>query len=508
LYALLPGRCFVLSKNDKFMRTPKLILVTTLTIASVFSFTIGCKKDKNNSTPESTGTGSGKATITVVNEQNQPVAGARVSANGASGTTGSDGIVELTGLSANNSKYNIVVEQQGYFPGFKNINSISSEMAHTTVKLLAQQSLGTITAGTAGTLTGSGFSLIVNSGGFKKENGEAASGAISVYGRYIKADASEMRLLSETMPGGDFAAGDGTLESYGFTAFEFRDQSGNKVVPDQNTAQVAITVSTEALNQINQGGARFWTYDPQTNQWSDESPVSVSGNQVYMPVSSRTFGNCDKMNARAKIKGRLVCSDPNQTASTAGVRVELKGAYGYAMIYTTHSNANGEFLVEVGIPSSGGPYTISAGGFTGTVQVTPNQTNDVGDIDICAGLSGHSGNPRFNLQFTNHENVDLDLHVMTPNGVEIYYGNPSADGGELDVDCLCSGCPNGPSENIYWITGIPGEYKVWVEYYSDCNSSSAPSTYTLRIMRNENVEAVYTGTLSTEGSSPQYSFNY
>ena len=64
-------------------------------------------------------------------------------------------------------------------------------------------------------------------------------------------------------------------------------------------------------------------------------------------------------------------------------------------------------------------------------------------------LVGQDGNPRFNLVFTNPENVDLDLYVKAPNGTIVYYGNPSGAGGTLDVDCLCGDCPQGPNENIF-----------------------------------------------------------
>src|SRR4051812_19419653 len=57
-------------------------------------------------------------------------------------------------------------------------------------------------------------------------------------------------------------------------------------------------------------------------------------------------------------------------------------------------------------------------------------------------IQGAPGNPRFNLQFTNGNKVDLDLYVQTPNGTVISYSNPAAQNGKLDVDCLCGDCPN------------------------------------------------------------------
>jgi len=124
-------------------------------------------------------------------------------------------------------------------------------------------------------------------------------------------------------------------------------------------------------------------------------------------------------------------------------------------------------------------------------------------------LAGNPGNPRFNLQFTNGNNVDLDLHVRTPNNSEIYYANTSAQSGSLDVDCICGSCGATGNENIFWTNGTApsGTYKVWVYYYGDCGNSSATSTYTLRVMQNSTVVATYTGTLSASNrTSAVYTF--
>lgn len=125
-------------------------------------------------------------------------------------------------------------------------------------------------------------------------------------------------------------------------------------------------------------------------------------------------------------------------------------------------------------------------------------------------LVGQDGNPRFNLQFTNPDNVDLDLYVQTPSGNIIYYGNPTADQGTLDVDCLCGLCSQGPNENIFWENGTApeGTYKYWVEYYGDCGDTGASSSFTLRVIRNGSVLATKTGTLNEEGTSAEWTFNH
>ncbi len=122
------------------------------------------------------------------------------------------------------------------------------------------------------------------------------------------------------------------------------------------------------------------------------------------------------------------------------------------------------------------------------------------DDDNGPRLVGQPGNPRFNLQFTNEANVDLDLHVADPSGEEIYYANPYSNSeGELDVDCLCDDCPQGANENIFWEVGKApkGAYRVWVQYFDECgNNANVASDFTLRVVQNEKIIATYTGTLS------------
>ena len=70
--------------------------------------------------------------------------------------------------------------------------------------------------------------------------------------------------------------------------------------------------------------------------------------------------------------------------------------------------------------------------------------------------------------------VDLDLHVTTPSGTEIFYGRRTADLGQLDVDCLNSPCSRTggalPVENVAFSPTasdrvLRGTYTIQVKLY-------------------------------------------
>lgn len=126
-------------------------------------------------------------------------------------------------------------------------------------------------------------------------------------------------------------------------------------------------------------------------------------------------------------------------------------------------------------------------------------------------LIGQSGTPRFNLNFSNEHSVDLDLYVQDPTNEIISFKNPKArSGGQLDVECICGGCPQGGNENIFWPkekVAPKGLYKFWVEYYDRCGTSDFSGTqYTIRVTDSQGIVSTQTGLLSS-GRSPVWTYS-
>ena len=116
-----------------------------------------------------------------------------------------------------------------------------------------------------------------------------------------------------------------------------------------------------------------------------------------------------------------------------------------------------------------------------TVQVTTVGTGDV------------------QISVTWNSAADVDLHLVEPNGNEIYYGNPRSSTGEnwILLERRCGS--DGPrAENIRFLSGRAptGSYTVRVDHWSNCDASS--TNYVVRVI-NGTSSQTFTGTFTGGG---------
>lgn len=208
------------------------------------------------------------------------------------------------------------------------------------------------------------------------------------------------------------------------------------------------------------------------------------------------------------------------------------GAGGDAFCCSGYADSTG-YCADPNATTTGG--TTTSGGTTTTTTTTGGSSGSTGatcsaacysargyhcDNGQCV-LNGGSGQLQVTLQWdstlqTNglRAREDLDLHVVEPNGCEIYYGNTNRSGttssctavGSLDLDqnAACSqtdnqgGYGNDTENVIYPSTGAPsGTYTVIVDDWTDGCDGNTPSPFNWQLLIRKGSQTIpYTGSFS------------
>lgn len=113
-----------------------------------------------------------------------------------------------------------------------------------------------------------------------------------------------------------------------------------------------------------------------------------------------------------------------------------------------------------------GDDTLPAGSTTVTEPPADSHNSEEPaeeELVEAARHTGRSGNLKVTLLWDFQG--DIDLHMMQPNGNELFFRNKKdrSTGGFLDVDNQAGG--PGSAENMFWETPPPGEYTIALHYY-------------------------------------------
>lgn len=243
--------------------------------------------------------------------------------------------------------------------------------------------------------------------------------------------------------------------------------------------------------------------------------VSVAG-CTKEPVTNNNSNKTDTTatgNGKAIIFLKQDCNVGNVTVTINNVTRLIKN---YATEFPD-CGADSDYAV-FSLPP--GTYKVNGAGgnqqWNGSVTVTSGQCT--GLQFTCDGvtpvLKGAAGYPRFNLQQS--PGVDLDLHVVTPDGTEISSYNLSGQGGTLDVESSCLGSDtnilyglSATNENVWFPAGYAphGTYKFWVQFSGTCTNLLSGS-YTLRVVNGLSTVKTYSGTITiTDVNKPLNTYN-
>jgi uncharacterized protein YfaP (DUF2135 family) len=224
----------------------------------------------------------------------------------------------------------------------------------------------------------------------------------------------------------------------------------------------------------------------------DDGGVEVSG--FISEVQSEGGGTVETLTGEIPAEG----DGPLATVTTSGmvinggtvqvqiegdgdfdrVVVAIGGAEGYFEISLPEAVAAIELLVtlsqSIGADDFDFLYAIGNGDEIGTYEEVTATVVSVGTGELQVSVSWDAPS-------------DVDLHVIDPDGDEIYFGVPfSESGGELDLDsnpgCFIDGVNN---ENITWASAPAGEYQVRVDYYLSCEVEETNYVVTVQIMGEE-----------------------
>lgn len=196
--------------------------------------------------------------------------------------------------------------------------------------------------------------------------------------------------------------------------------------------------------------------------------VSVDGVQAdYMDGSAPAPGSGPSATTPAStevITGGSAQVDLSGSSAYQTAAIRVDGVEGYYLVTIPAAKTLSTMVITLAgiVPVLDFDYLVAVAGPDG--EFGPYSRTSIDAIRVAGG--------DIQVSVTWDTEADVDLHVIDPDGEEVYFGNRnSASGGELDLDANAA-CSTSQifQENIGWSSGEApsGGYTVRVEYWDGC----------------------------------------
>lgn len=169
-----------------------------------------------------------------------------------------------------------------------------------------------------------------------------------------------------------------------------------------------------------------------------------------------------------------------------GGLVEVSANTAFSTVVLALEGASGHYRLDLPAPVTETTLSMTIAedppSTTLSLQAAVGTGGSVGSYDELTSSLTMVGTGEVQVSVAWDTQADVDLHLVTPSGAEIYYGNPTADGGQLDLDsnASCSG-DDKRQENITFADAPSGQYTVRVDYWSACGAAATNYVVTVRV---------------------------
>ena len=391
----------------------------------------------------------------------QPVAGASVTVNGASATTGVDGLLAFADLTQVD-RLPVAITAPGYAPTVR-VTSVTGSMITTVptqlLPVAATFSLDAALGGTAA-VAGSTAQVSFPAGAVVTAAGAAPTQAVLVQLTPIN-PAQDPNLL----PGDYRTMNNGTaawLESFGGLSVVLTDASGGSYnLATGQSATIRIPAATRASTLPATVG--LYGFNESTALWERNGTATLAGtapNQYYEGTVTRiTTWSAEETISTVQVTG---CVQNAAGRPVARARVELDGVT-YSGTRNVLTDLYGNFSVPMRRDASAALSARSASLLSNTRAVTAT-SNNVWLGSACLIFTEGAIGIKLSWGLLPE---DVDSHLLTPQGAHISYLNTgsltAAPYANLDIDDVTSFGPE-----IVTIRRLAqGTYRYFLDNYSN-----------------------------------------
>ncbi len=290
--------CYLTSKYFDMNQTKLLLAAFLLAVSTLIS----CQKEISNDLAFTTQDPTYSANITttiegrITDELSKPLQGVLVKAGSTNVVTNINGEFTLTNVSVYDKAAFVQASKQGYFDGSRTFIAKQGGSHYVEIKMLPNQSIGTINAASGGSVTlSNGTSVTLPASAVVVASSNAPyTGTVNVSFAWIDPTSNNVdREMPGDLRGISNANTEVGLQTFGMVAVELKSPIGEKlqIAAGKKAALkffLPATLTATSPNEI-----ALWSFNENNGLWKQEGTATKSGTFYNAEVSHFSFWNCD-----------------------------------------------------------------------------------------------------------------------------------------------------------------------------------------------------------------------